>query len=260
MRKPNFRAVGQAFRKAGRGIANAARKGKQGVRNYFEARSAANKNVVMSRAEARRMGGMWPEYRKEDKRKIMRRVLREGLSAVVHEMEQRIISYGSRQYQPKEVKLRKADGSVRVLTGLDAERARIPKLKEISRLSGERQAVLRRCETVIINSKLSRVVEDLRPKPLRQFSDLLGKVFTRRRPYVEAIQEYRVNNSSYGTRFSISSAGSYTIEHFRDRLLVDTEEYRLKPEEVGEFKEYHRATRRWLDSLDEYQRQEWVEA
>ena len=36
----------------------------------------------------------------------------------------------------------------------------------------------------------------------------------------------------YGEKVSISSAGLVTIEYFRDRRLINTEEHRMKPEEI----------------------------
>ncbi|MEK6973394.1 MAG: hypothetical protein AABW72_05125 [archaeon] len=258
MRKPNFRRIGQGFRAAGKKIAAVASAVRASVRNSREAQRAANEHLILTREEAKRRG-LWPEHRRADNRKIMREVRKGGLSAVVQEMEKRRIDYHSRDYQPKEVKLIKKDGSVIVLTGLDAERARIPKLKQISRLTGERRKVLGECERIIEGSDLKRLVDNTRPKTLRQLSDTIGRVLIRRKPFFGEMREYPVSNAIYGEKVSISSAGLVTIEYFRDRRLINTEEHRMKPEEIEAFKEYHGATKRWHESLNEYSKQEWAE-
>jgi len=271
MRKPNFRRIGQGIkstgRKIGQGFSAAGKKiaaiasaGRTRARNYFEARGAANTHLVMTKEEAKKMGGMQPTYRRQDKRRIMRMVRKEGLSAVVQEMEQRVMDYHTRQYQPKEVRLRKKEGSVVVLTGLDAERARIPKLEQISRLIGARHKVLTQCQRIIESTDLRRIVDNTRPKTLRQLSDSIGRVLVRRKPFVGEIREDTINESTkYGERVSISSAGLVTIEHFRDKQLLNAVEHRIKPEEIQAFKEYHNATKRWHESLNEYSKQEWAE-
>lgn len=259
MKKPNFRRIGQAFGNAGRKIAAVAAKGRERVSNYLEARRAADAHVVMTKEEARRMGGNWLAHRKRDRRELLRRVRKEGLSAVVERMEQNVIAYHNRKYQPEEVKIRKKDGSVVVLTGLDAERARMPKLEQIGRLIGARHRVLTQCQRIIETTNLRNLVDNTRPKTLRQLSDRIGRVLVRRKPFFGEMHEFPVNDAIYGEKVSISSAGLVTTEHFRDRRLTDTEEHRIKPNEIEAFKEYHRATKRWLESLNEYSKQEWAE-
>lgn len=256
MGKPNFRVIGQAAKEW---ISGLVRKRRETRRNYLEAKSAADAHVVMSKEEARRMGGDWLTRRKRDRRKLLQRVRKQGLGAVVERMEQNVIAYHTRQYQPEEVKIKKRDGSVLVLRGADAERARIPKLEQIDRLSGERRRVLGQCERIIESSDLRRVVDNKRPKTLRQLADSIGRILTGKRPFVGEIRRYKIGPTNYGERFSLSSAGSWTIEHFRDERLSSTDEYRIKPEEINAFKEYYRATRKWLESLDEYSKQEWAE-
>jgi len=72
-----------------------------------------------------------------------RQVKKEGLPYVVEEIEHRVIEFRNhRKYQKDYVKIRDKTGVTKVLRGLDAERARLGKLNQISKASWEKKELL----------------------------------------------------------------------------------------------------------------------
>lgn len=232
---------------------------------YLEAKDAMTDLVAITKEDAKGMSGQELESRRKYVREMVLRIKKEGLSAVVKEMERKTIPYYIRtspldRVSPLEiVRLIGADGKKTALYELDAERARILKLRQMSKLHKEIRLISESCEAIILKSHLKDLVENTRQKTLRQLSDWLGELLIAGKPFVGKPIEQTIDHVIYGKIFCLSPDGSWTLELFRNRNSQGTYKYCLMPDEIRTFEEYHRATKKWVESLDEYEKQEWHE-